>query len=91
MWNHRIWKRTTLSGEVLYGVHETYYNKSGEICGATSEPTTVLSAFYTEFYPDEDHDKKGLKELKWQLEKMLNCLDTPILDMDNFKWANWDE
>ena len=75
-WNHRVVKRTYTSEdgkpvyrEVMYGVHEAYYDEKGKVFMITDNPTA----------PSGD----SMEELKESLEYMTKALEHPILDYDN--------
>lgn len=69
-WNYRI-IGIEHEGEISLQIHEVYYDADGIPTGFTSNPTPIYS-------------EGGLKGLEWQLDKMREALDKPILSMDNF-------
>lgn len=66
-WNHRVIARTD-GDEVLYGIHEVHYisDDSDEDVMWTENPVRVVGS-----------SVEGLRET---LQRMLDCLDKPILD-----------
>ena len=74
-WNHRVIKTTQdLDGrqEITWGIHEAHYKGDDESVadgGWTEHPTDVVT--------EDDADPIG--SLRWTLERMLECLDKPIL------------
>jgi len=63
-WNHRVIKRTT-EREVLYGIHEVFYNDDGSIYAYTEETVRAQC--------------ESIEELREYLQWMLNCLDKEVL------------
>ena len=55
----------------FYSIHEAYYNKGNDKARSITE-TSVLPV-------GED-----VKELRWILERMLEALDKPVLDYEDF-------
>ena len=82
-WNHRVVRREFkhLSGdtEVVYAIHEAYYKKPGdtEPNGVTADPVDVHS-----------DTPEGLR---WVLNRMLGCLDKPVLEWDEIGGAALEE
>ena len=56
---------TEEQGEKFYCIHEVHYYKDGRIAGWTADPIAVCS--------------DSPEGLRWQLDKMLECLSKPIL------------
>lgn len=74
-WNYRVVRRTfqipTHEGEneeVLYGIHEVYYNDNGEIWTLTEEPVEVIS--------------ETAEHMAEVLSMMKRALELPVLDYD---------
>ena len=63
-WNYRIIE-TEENGEIFLNIHEVYYDKDGTPNGYTENPVTV--------------NGEVVEDLKWVLNKMIECLDKPIL------------
>lgn len=64
-WNHRVIKRTT-EREVLYGIHEVFYNDDdGSIYAYTKEPIQAQC--------------ESIEELREYVQWMLECIDKEIL------------
>ena len=63
-WNYRI-IQTEENGEIFLNIHEVYYDKNGIPNGYTENPVTVSG--------------EVVEDLKWVLNKMIECLDKPIL------------
>lgn len=53
-WNYRIMKHVE-NGELVYLIHEVYYNKKGKIWGWTTSPSTPQGISYLELM--EDYEK----------------------------------
>ncbi len=69
-WNHRILARKEKE-EVYFEIYEVYYDKNGKPNGYTENPTSIGG--------------ETIKEITWQLNKMLECRRKPILWAgDNF-------
>lgn len=81
-WNYRVWRQTHYwngEEEVEFSIRETYYNVPNNdmtIWAVQQNPSPV-----TGDYPGN---------LIWNLDKMKEALDKPILDYDNFKFAEHD-
>lgn len=74
-WNYRIFKRIHRNKylpepETLYEIRETYYDKDGNINGWAETPDVIGDS---------------ADELKGTLEKMLQCLDKPLVNYHNGK------
>jgi hypothetical protein len=68
-WNHRVIKSSHLeAGEMIdyYAIHEVFYNDDGTIYSYTQNPVDVGG--------------DNINELRETLERMLRCLDNPILE-----------
>ena len=63
-WNHKVIKHTT-EQEVLYGIHEVFYNDDNSIYAYTEEPVRVYA--------------ESIEELREYLQWMMNCLDKEVL------------
>jgi len=63
-WNHRVIKHTT-EQEVLYGIHEVFYNDDNSIYAYTEEPVRVYA--------------ESIEELREYMQWMMNCLDKEVL------------
>ena len=63
-WNHRVIQRI-VGDEVEFGIHEVYYNDDGDVEGYTEQPVRVYG--------------ETLDELRETLERMLRCLDHPVI------------
>jgi len=67
-WNHRVVKRIVREFDKdveWFGIHECFYGPSDE-SGWTDEPITV--------------EGESIDELREALERMLRCLDRPVID-----------
>jgi hypothetical protein len=71
-WNHRVIKRTIGDSE-SFGIHEVYYNDDGSVEGCTIDPVAV--------------DCDTLDDLRETLERMLRCLDKPVLVDGEIKFS----
>lgn len=67
-WNHRVYKRTYPNGEVFYQIHEAFYEtkESEPPESYTTEPKALM--------------EESVEELRETLQRMLKCLDAPVLD-----------
>lgn len=70
-WNHRLIKRKDPNGEEpdYYSIHEVYYNDDGNITGCTMNGVAASG--------------ESADEVKKSLNRMIECLDKPILDYDD--------
>lgn len=66
-WNHRIVRRN-YSGDVMYEIHEVYYDKDGKVSGLTQEPISIM--------------EESLEDLKKTIERLQNCLEKSIIDYE---------
>lgn len=64
-WNHRVLAKIYPSGDVEFDIHEVYYDERGEPNAYTENPISVGG--------------DSIKSLRWQLNKMKECLKKPIL------------
>ena len=64
MWNYRVLAHEE-EGEIFLAIHEVYYNEKGKPERYSQECAIVIGS--------------DIKDLKWQLNKMLLYLDKPIL------------
>lgn len=73
-WQHRVVKRTYEydggNTETLYQIHEYFYNNGLPNPTITEEPVTLM----------ED----SIESLRTTLERMIKCLDAPVLDWNDF-------
>lgn len=76
VWNHRVIKRS-FRGEDFYQIHEVYYNDKKKPYLWTNDPIAPGGA--------------SLQELREELQRMLRCLDTPILIEDGDKLKELEE
>jgi hypothetical protein len=65
-WNHRVIRLRYDEGEYVYNIHSVHYNHNGDIKFWSSEPLVVGG------------DSTG--DLQWVLNKMLSCLNKPVLE-----------
>jgi len=84
-WNHRIlahWQASNFledGGYWYFGIHEVHYDndKPGSY---TADAISIIS-------------EEGLDGIKWTLDKMLICLNKPILNAEDwpneFDYENW--
>ncbi len=68
-WNYRLVKRTW-GGEVLYGIHEVYYDDQGEPESITGDPVGV------------SEESKG--DIMTTLRYMEQALTMPTLNYEDF-------
>ena len=70
-WNHRVLlHKGTDAGEDYYGIHEVHY-EDGVPRAYTTNPVEVGG--------------ESVKSLKITLERMLRCLELPVLTPEDFK------
>lgn len=71
-WNHRVCKKTE-GTDVLFGFHEAYYNKAGEVAAITAEPIRIFS--------------ESVEDLQIILDRLAIAMSKPVLDMDTIVYA----
>ena len=69
-WNHRVIAHQYEGGEVYFHIHEVYYDHNKIPNGYTRNPVVVSG--------------EDLKSIKWNLNKMKECLKKPILKAWDF-------
>ena len=75
MWNNRIVKHEK-DDIVWYAVHEVFYNDSGEICGYTERPITILG--------------ETVEDVKSQLEMIMKDIEKhEVVDASTVKFEDW--
>jgi hypothetical protein len=71
-WNHRVVRRVypdaAKSEEVLYSIHECYYDENGKLDMMTEDGIDPVG--------------DDLEGLRWTLEHMLAALDKPVVDYE---------
>ena len=71
-WNHRVLAKEFIfengEKEIYFDIHEVYYDADGKPDGYTKNPILVGG--------------ENIKDIKWTLNKMKECLKKPIL------WGN---
>ena len=68
-WNHRVLAHKD-GDEVWFSIHEVYYDENGIPKSYTANGVNVGG--------------NSIKDLSWTLDKMKECLDKPILSLENF-------
>lgn len=71
-WNHRLVRRTYVGAkepEISLEIHEAYYDDAGKVWAVTQEGVTVHG--------------ETVEEVRGTLERMLRCLNAPILDYES--------
>lgn len=72
-WNFRVFRRTLKNFDDTtsdwFSIHETYYDENGKPNGWTVDAI--------------DLQGEGIEELKWTLQKMLECLEKPVLEYED--------
>jgi len=68
-WNHRVIRHVTDEGDEWFGIHEVYYD-DGEPHSCTKEHISPC--------------QEDIPALKWELEKMLQAIDKPVIDYQHF-------
>lgn len=73
-WNHRVVKTTyRKNGTIRWAIHENHMFEDGD--GHSKDPVTVD----TYNYMDNETDEVAISDLRWQLLRMLEALDKPII------------
>lgn len=71
-WNYRLCKQT-YGDEVLYGIHEVYYNKSGKITAVTLNPVTFTA--------------ETSEEVRTSIERAAIAFNRDVVDLDTIEYA----
>ena len=75
VWNHRvvkrIYEREVGEDEVMYSVHEAFYPERGAKPDSITDDPIVICG-------------ESIDEIRWQLETILNALDKPVLNYEDF-------
>ena len=82
-WSHRVirHKYPHTEDRWWYGIHEVYYDKDGNPNFYTTDPIGIGAEEYAD--PElQDNDYKA--QIRWTLEKILECLDKPVLAPEDF-------
>jgi hypothetical protein len=74
-WTYRVRKKALSATEIAYGLVEVYNTTDGD--GWTRNDMAPIAIMEP---GDPTGDAKALDELRWQLERMLEALDKPILE-----------
>lgn len=69
-WNYRVVRKRTATGEIVFGIHEVYYDGSGNPA----------------FCSDGSIEPGGesIRDLRANLTNMLKALNKPILKFEDF-------
>ena len=92
-WNYRICKEThpyeltngTKGETVVFGIHEAFYNKDGEIWAVTNEPKVLASTLTP---VDCESEAECVESIRDQLKLMALALDNPVVDLDTIVYAD---
>jgi len=76
-WNHRAVKKIDYFGEPYYEIHEVYYNDDHTIYAMTVNPISLYG--------------ESLEDLKVTLERMMRCIENPILDERTIVFVNYED
>ena len=68
-WNHRILAHKD-GDDYYYQIHEVYYDDNGNPESYTTNGVSVGA--------------ESINGIEWTLDKMKECLDKPILSVENF-------
>lgn len=68
-WNYRVCKRVDAAGEILYGVHEVYYNDDGSFRAATELPVPL--------------EENAPGELTETIARVVLASSKPVVDITN--------
>lgn len=93
-WEYRVMRQThkwtvakVEKSKYVYQIHEVYYHLDENNKIETSWTVNPIEAYSC----PEPEDKDKLEGMRWQLEKMLEALDKPILDYETGKELDNDE
>lgn len=75
-WNYRVVRKRvymgkTMESEIVYGIHETYYNDEDKPTAITTDQMRPYG--------------ETLEELKSDLDKMVTALEKSVLNWEDFK------
>lgn len=70
-WNHRVVQTADTDGSPLFAVYEVYYDDAGIPSARTEDAVRSYC--------------ESVDELRRELERMLKCLDKPLLTDADFK------
>lgn len=70
-WNHRVMRMTSEGDGDSFGIHEVYYNADGTVENWTERAIAVYG--------------EDVEDLRWALDRMIACLEKPILDYETGK------
>jgi len=77
-WNYRVFK-TEHENYTEYNIHEVYYESDNDNkpMGYTANPVRPEAIY-------DEENSTPVADLRWQLKKMLEALDKPILTEKDF-------
>ena len=70
-WNHRVIRHTKDCEEPWLAIHEVFYDDNGNPNSCIVDPIKLIN--------------EDLESLKWEINKIKECLDKPILDYEYFE------
>ncbi len=73
-WNHRVVRIRDSVGGPLLGIYEVYYDDD-KPNSRTTDPVGLIA---------DGDESEAMTELRETLERMLRCLDQPILDDEEY-------
>jgi hypothetical protein len=76
-WNHRVVKETLDDGMEWLTIREVFYNENGEITGYTEDAVNISG--------------ETVEDLRWQCQKILECLDKDVLIDGKVVFASTDK
>lgn len=68
-WNYRMLRHTHGPGEEWLAIHEVYYDEKGNVVTWTEDPSQPIG--------------DTVDDLRWDLEKMLQALDHPVIEVEH--------
>ncbi len=77
-WNHRILAHKD-GDEIYFQIHEVYYDEKGNPNSYAANAVSV--------------GDESIEGINWTLDKMKECVNKPILSVDNFpnEWLSNDD
>lgn len=71
-WNYRVMQFVDRKGDPYWEIREVYYDEKGRSNGYADGSATTLAT-------DADKPLTPVEALRWQLQRMLESLEKPIL------------
>jgi hypothetical protein len=83
-WNYRVCKKSLVSTvqpkeKILeYSIREVHYDEHGDITSYTLSSCQLAQAEYE----SDSTEQKFIEQFKFDLKKMLECLEKEVIDLD---------